>query len=84
MCKMKDIELNKILSNRIKFLRKQHNLTMEKLAYQSGLSKGGLSEIENCQKEPKTKTIAKLCAGIGITITEFYDFKEINEYVERM
>ena len=73
MCKMKDIELNKILSNRIKFLRQQHNLTI-----------GGLSEIENCQKEPKTKTIAKLCAGIGITITEFYDFKEINEYVERM
>lgn len=84
MCKMKDIELNKILSDRISFLRKEYNLTIEKLAYQSGISKGGLSEIENCKKEPKIKTIAKICAGLGITLDKFYNFKEIKEYVEKL
>lgn len=81
---MRDIELNKILANRIRFLRNQYNLTIEKLAYQSGTSKSGLSEIENYKKEPKTQTIAKLCAGLGITISQFYNFKEMEDYVNSL
>ena len=50
---MSNKEFNTIICKRIKDLRKAKNLKMEQLAYQSGISKGGLSEIERNMKEPK-------------------------------
>ena len=47
---MTNKDFNTILCNRIAQLRKQHKLTLEQLAYQSDISKGGLSEIERCKK----------------------------------
>ena len=58
---MSDKEFNNILCKRITLLRKKNNLTIEKLAYQSGISKGGLSEIERGIKSPMPLTILKIC-----------------------
>lgn len=73
-------EFNKLICNRILTLRKENNLTIEKLAYQSDISKGGLSEIERNMKEPRAFTILKICSGLGITMKEFFDFHEIDEF----
>ncbi len=81
---MTNHEFNKIICNRILHLRKQSGLTLEKLAYQSGISKGGLSEIERSLKEPMTYTIARICAGLGITLKEFYDFEEIDNFTKKL
>ena len=59
---------NNIISRRIVFLRKERGLTSEQLAYASGISKGGLSEIERNIKEPKTHTLLKICVGLNIFI----------------
>ena len=77
-------DFNKIISKRIVELRLAHNLKIEQLAYQSGISKGGLSEIERNMKEPRALTIAKICSGLGITIKEFYDFEEMNKFIESL
>ncbi|MCQ2754206.1 MAG: helix-turn-helix transcriptional regulator [bacterium] len=77
---MKNTEFNKIISKRIKDLRAAKNLTIEQLAYQSGISKGGLSEIERNMKEPMPYTILRICSGLEITMSEFFNFDEINEY----
>ena len=66
-------DFNKLICNRILTLRKEHNLKLEQLAYQSGISKGGLSEIER-------NTILKICSGLGITMKEFFDFQEIDDF----
>jgi len=81
---MKNNELNKILSARITSLRKKYNLNMEQLAYRSGISKGGLSELERNMKEPRILTILKICAGLNITLKDFFDFKEIDEYTNKL
>ena len=73
-------EFNNILCKRITLLRKRSNLTIEKLAYQSGISKGGLSEIERGRKSPMPLTILKICTGLGITMKDFFDYKEINDF----
>ena len=73
-------EFNSILCKRITLLRKRSNLTIEKLAYQSGISKGGLSEIERGRKSPMPLTILKICTGLGITMKDFFDYKEINDF----
>jgi transcriptional regulator with XRE-family HTH domain len=73
-------KFNKIICNRIATLRKEKNMTLEQLAYQSGISKGGLSEIERNMKEPRAYTILKICNGLDITISEFFNFNEINVF----
>ena len=71
---------NKIISSRIKSLRLLRGLTIEQLAYQSDLSKGGLSEIERNMKEPRAYTIFKICSTLNISMSEFFKFKEIDEF----
>lgn len=77
-------DFNMIICNRISILRKEHKLTIEQLAYQSGISKGGLSEIERNKKEPRAYTILKICSGLGITIKDFFDFEEINNFTDSL
>ena len=77
-------EFNCILCKRITQLRKERGFTIENLAYQSGISKGGLSEIERCKKVPMVFTILKLCAGLGITIKDFFDFQDINDVMKNL
>ena len=77
---MQDKEFNNILFNRITILRKESNLTIEKLAYQSGISKSGLSEIERGKKSPMPLTILKICTGLGITMKDFFDYEDINNF----
>ncbi len=73
---MKNQKYRKILADRVKILHKQHGLTIEQLAYQSDISKGGLSEIERNMKEPRAYTILKICAGLGITMKDFLILKK--------
>lgn len=81
---MSNREFNNIICKRITNLRKSKNLTVEKLAYQSGISKGGLSEIERGKKSPMPLTILKICTGLGITIKDFFDYEEINNFQNKL
>lgn len=81
LCKdMNNNEFNKIIGNRISFLRKQKGLSLEALAYQSGISKGGLSEIERGMKEPRASTIFLICNTLFISLKDFFDFNEIENF----
>ncbi len=79
---MTNKDFNRILCARIKALRLSKDIKMEKLAYQSGISKGGLSEIEHMKKEPRIYTIFKICSALNITLKEFFDFREIDDFME--
>jgi len=73
-----------IIRKRLVFLLNEKNLKPENLAYQSGVSKSALSEIINSKKTPTQLTIAKFCAVFGITLSDFYDFEEVNEFVNQL
>jgi len=62
------------LGQRIKALRKQKGLTIEKLAYENDLAKGNLSEIEKGAINPKLSTLEKIAAGLEISLKELFDF----------
>mgnify|MGYP002680482054 FL=1 len=80
---MTNKDFNKILCKRIAELRKARKITLEKLAYESEISKGGLSEIERNMKEPRAYTIFKICKGLGISMKEFFDFEEMDEFLNK-
>jgi len=73
-----------VICKRIKELRKVEKITLEQLAYRSGISKGGLSEIERNMKEPGVYTIFRICDGLGITMKEFFDFPEIDDFLDKV
>jgi len=77
-------DFNNIVCKRIVQLRKKKGLTLEKLAYQSGISKGGLSEIERNMKEPRAYTILRICNGLEISMSEFFNFQELNDFAANL
>lgn len=54
------------LGQRISSLRKRKGLTLEKLAYEVGISKGNLSDIENGKRDPRYSTLKAIAEGLQI------------------
>ena len=50
-------------------IRKEKGYTQERLAYESEVSKGYLSEIESGKKSPTVKTLGKLAETLGISLS---------------
>jgi DNA-binding XRE family transcriptional regulator len=48
-------------------------MTSEKLAYEAGVSKGFLSEIENGHKLPTLKTIIKLADVLDVKLRKIFE-----------
>ena len=48
-------------------IRKEKGLTQEKLAYESGMSKGYLSEIEAGKKSPTVRILEKLAETLEVS-----------------
>ncbi|MBE7712430.1 MAG: helix-turn-helix transcriptional regulator [Cyanobacteria bacterium SIG26] len=76
-------EFNRLICERISQLRREKGLNIEQLAYQSGISKGGLSEINRAMKEPRVYTIFKICAGLGVGMDEFFAFEAMEEFMKK-
>lgn len=73
-----------LICNRIKHLREANGLTLEQLAYPSGISNGGLSEIESCKKTPNIFTIMKICACLNMTLSDFFNQSDINNLLKKL
>ena len=54
---------------RIAQLRRKRGLSLEKLAYESGVSKGNLSDIENGKKNPRLSTLILIAEGLEISVS---------------
>ena len=63
----------KLICANIKKLRKQNNLTLEKLAARTGLTKGYLSKVERSQKAPPYSTLNKIAGALGTEVTRIFE-----------
>lgn len=70
------MDLNIKIGETIKHLRLKQGKTLEKLAYESDFSKGGLSEVERGCREIKISSLAKLCDTLNISLSDFFKFYE--------
>ena len=65
------------IKNRILFLCGQRRLTIHKLATLSALPPSSIKNIlYGKSKDPKIRTIKKICDGLDITLMEFFDAPE--------
>lgn len=67
-------ELLALLGKRIAKLRSEKNITLEKLAYEVGISKGNLSDIENGRKNPTYLTLQKIADGLDLSLSQLVRF----------
>ena len=69
-----------VIKNRILYLIKERNITINKLATLSGLTQSTVEDIASGKsKNPKLKTLHRLAIGLNMTISELLDFPEMNE-----
>ena len=61
-------ELLKSLGSRIAKERRRRGVTLEKLAYEMGLSKGNLSDIEHGKRDPRYTTLRAIAVGLKVPV----------------
>ena len=66
------MNINELAAKRIKELRKEKNITAEKLAWYSDLSKSCVTYAEKAQRDIKLSTIEAIYKGFNITISDFF------------
>lgn len=73
---------DKLLTKRLKEIRLNRKLTLEKLAALTGLSKGYLSQIENSDQPPPIYTLSRISNALGIDISELFTHADTVPYQE--
>ncbi len=62
----------RLISKRLKEIRRSKRLTLEKLAELTNLSKSYLSEIENSDQPPPIYTLSRISKAFGIDIADLF------------
>ena len=70
--------IEKQLGMRIRFLRKQRNLSIEDLSLEAGLNRNYLSDLERGMRNPSLKVLSRIAKALKISISELT--KAIEEF----
>lgn len=66
---------------RIRSLCQKRGISINKLATMSGVKQSTLDNIvRGITKNPRVKTLHKIAIAFGMTLSEFLDFDELNDY----
>ena len=75
------MKYSEIYVKRIKSLCKQRGIAINKLATMSGVNQSTLDNIvRGFTKDPRVKTLHKVAIAFNMTLAEFLDFDELNDY----
>jgi transcriptional regulator with XRE-family HTH domain len=65
--------LIKAFGKRLKTLRKESGLSMEKLANKADLSKETIRALESGENDPRFTTLCRIAKSLGTTVTKLVD-----------
>ena len=75
------MEYYEIYIKRIRKLCKERGIAINKLSVMSDVKQSTLDNIvRGITKNPRVKTLHKLALAFNMTLAEFLDFDELNEY----
>ena len=75
------MDYSEIYIKRIKSLCKQRGIAINKLATMSDVKQSTLDNIvRGLTKNPRIKTLHKIAIAFNMTLSEFLDFDELNDY----
>lgn len=75
------MEYSQIYVRRIRKLCRERGISIDRLAVMSDVKQSTLDNIvRGITKDPRVKTLHKIALAFNMTLAEFLDFKELNEY----
>lgn len=75
------MEYSQLFALRIRQLCTKHEITINKLATMSGLKQSTVDNIiRGTSKNPKVRTLHKIATTFNMTLSEFLDFPELNDF----
>lgn len=75
------MEYSEIYVKRIRQLCKERGFTVNKLANIAGINQSTLDNIvRGLTKDPRASTLHKIALAFNMTLAEFLDFNELNDY----
>lgn len=75
------MEYYQIIANRIANLCKERNFSINKLAKMSDVKQSTIDNImHGSSKNPGVQTLHKIALTFNMTLAEFLDFPELNEF----
>ena len=72
------------IGNRLKQLRKDHDLTLDQLSKKTGVAKSTLSEIENGNADPHFRTVERITFGLGLSVQVLFNDAPSSSYLSRL
>lgn len=75
-----DKQLEQAIVNRIEQLLKDRNMSKYRLSQITGIAQASLSTIFNGKNAPSLITINRICVGLGISYSDFFDFNTEHQY----
>ncbi|WP_100404900.1 helix-turn-helix domain-containing protein [Bacillus solitudinis] len=70
---MEKNQLSKLIGEKLKLLRSERNLSLDKLARVTGVSKPMLGQIERGESNPTVSTLWKIAKGMNVSFTAFLE-----------
>lgn len=75
------MDYSEIYVKRIRSLCNERGIAINKLATMSDVKQSTLDNIvRGLTKNPRVKTLHKIAIAFNMTLSEFLDFKELNDY----
>ncbi len=75
------MDYGELYVKRIRKLCRERGMAINKLANMSDVKKSTLDNIvRGLTKNPRVKTLHKIALAFNMTLAEFLDFEELNEY----
>ncbi len=72
---------SELFAQRIRELCEARNITINKLATLSGIKQSTIDNIiQGTSKNPTAKTLHRIANTFNMTLSEFLDFPELNDY----
>ena len=76
-----DMDYSEVYVRRIRSLCKERGIAINKLATMSDVKQSTLDNIvRGLTKNPRVKTLHKIAIAFNMTLAEFLDFDELNDY----
>ena len=75
------MEYSNIYVRRIRRLCKERGFAINMLAKRAGINQSTIDNIvRGLTKDPRVSTLHKIALAFNMTLAEFLDFKELNDY----
>ena len=76
------MKYSELYQQRIRSLCNQRRISINKLATMSGVKQSTLDNIvRGITKDPRASTLHKISNAFNMTLAEFLDFEELNDYI---